>query len=167
MHTFLLTYFNNGVIIQQTKNDANENNPKGFHRYWIFIKIRILSKSFGKKLGKTKCNLCCQATLVQIFYNCFAEPYSDDFWIILSCLASPPSPAGRNTFCAGKKYSKTSWAKKLVWWFVHCLALVVSVFHAYDFLPLLRRVIRKSCCSALEQFLLTQSKQFEYPVKAL
>ena len=33
MHTFLLTYFNNGVIIQQTKNDANENNPKGFHRY--------------------------------------------------------------------------------------------------------------------------------------
>ena len=36
-----------------------------------------------------------------------------------------------------------------------CLAVVVSVFHASDFLPLLRRVIRNSDFSALEQFLLT------------
>ena len=35
------------------------------------------------------------------------------------------------------------------------LASEVYVFHAYDFLPLLRRVIRKSCCRALRQFLLT------------
>ena len=35
------------------------------------------------------------------------------------------------------------------------LAFEVSVFHVYDFLPLLRRVIRKSCFRALEQFLLT------------
>ena len=34
-------------------------------------------------------------------------------------------------------------------------ASVVSVFHVPDFLPLLRRVIRKSGTSALEQFLLT------------
>ena len=34
-------------------------------------------------------------------------------------------------------------------------AFEVSVFHVYDFLPLLRRVIRKSCFRALEQFLLT------------
>ena len=38
------------------------------------------------------------------------------------------------------------------------LASVASVFHVYDFLPLLRRVIRKSCCSALGQFLLTFPK---------
>ena len=34
-------------------------------------------------------------------------------------------------------------------------ASVVSVFHVPDFLPLLRRVIRKSEFGALEQFLLT------------
>ena len=36
-----------------------------------------------------------------------------------------------------------------------CLVLDASVFHVPDFLPLLRRVIRKSDLSALEQFLLT------------
>ena len=35
------------------------------------------------------------------------------------------------------------------------LASVASVFHVPDFLPLLRRVIRKSDFVALEQFLLT------------
>ena len=35
------------------------------------------------------------------------------------------------------------------------LASGLSVFHAYDFLPLLRRVIRKSNLRALKQFLLT------------
>jgi hypothetical protein len=35
------------------------------------------------------------------------------------------------------------------------LASVAPVFHVSDFLPLLRRVIRKSELSALEQFLLT------------
>ncbi len=37
------------------------------------------------------------------------------------------------------------------------LASVASEFHVSDFLPLLRRVIRKSDIRALEQFLLTLS----------
>ena len=41
------------------------------------------------------------------------------------------------------------------------LASDVSVFHVSDFLPLLRRVIRKSGIRALEQFLLTLSNSLE------
>ena len=43
-------------------------------------------------------------------------------------------------------------------YFFSNLAFVASVFHVSDFLPLLRRVIRKSGIRALRQFLLTNHK---------
>jgi hypothetical protein len=48
-----------------------------------------------------------------------------------------------------------------------CLASLASDFHVSDFLPLLRRVIRKSGIRALGQFLLTLPNYLESPKKPL
>ena len=94
--------------------------------------------------------------------SCFVEPFHADLWIKLLILdfASFAGWASRRSdgIVPAKSIQKPREQKNSSGDRPFILASVASVFHASDFLPLLRRVIRKSGIRALEQFLLTFPK---------